>query len=78
MDLINGKPDVDVNTEIDKYSSRGRVYAMGSAGDLDEPLYLFVDEQLTDGLIILKYIPDSDNDGKSDPEIPVKRIVLQK
>lgn len=56
MDLINGQADISVNSEIDTYSSRGLIYAMGSAGNDDEPMYLVVDEKMRDGIFLLKYI----------------------
>ena len=71
MDLIDGKIDLDTNLEIENYSKRRSTYALGSMNDEDEPLYFIRDERMVDGMVILKYIPERDDDDTVDPKIPV-------
>jgi hypothetical protein len=73
MDLINGKVDLETNLEIEKYSEIKTVYAIGSKleENEDEPIFLVIDDNIPDGVILLKYISD---DKSEDVEIqsPVK------
>ena len=70
MELINGKIDIDTNLKIDHHSHRQTIYALGSKLDEDEPMFLVIDDSMVDGMVILKYIPDSDNENVSE-EVPV-------
>jgi len=70
MELIEGEIDLDTNLKIENYSKRLTIYALGSNHDLDEPLYFIRDDSMIDGMVILKYIPDHDEDDIG-PDIPV-------
>lgn len=70
MDLINGEIDIDTFMKIDKHSKTNAVYAIGSQLDMDEPMLLLNDEEVADGMLVLKYIPDID-DGDSIPDNPI-------
>ena len=70
MDMIDGEIDLDKNLEMEKYSKRATIYGIGSKLDEDEPLLLVRDDPLGDGMIMLKYVPDSDDD-EVNPIIPV-------
>jgi len=70
MELLAGEVDLDKNLEMEKYSPRTTIFGIGSKLDEDEPLLLVRDETMADGLVILKYIPESDEDDVS-PEVPV-------
>jgi len=70
MELINGKVDLDTNLTIDGHSKRQTIYALGSRLDEDEPMFLIIDESMIDGTVILKYIPDIDNEDVGE-DIPV-------
>lgn len=76
MELIDGEIDLDANLEIEKYSNKKTVYAIGSRleENHDEPIFLITDDRITDGLLILKYIPDSDSED-SEIEMPVGELV---
>ena len=71
MELINGDIDIETNIKIGKCSKRETIYAIGSRLDEDEPLFLVRDDDMVDGMIILKYVPDGDEDEVS-PEVPVE------
>jgi hypothetical protein len=58
MELIDGEVVLDKNLEIEKHSKRQTVYAIGSKFDLDEPIFLINDDDLVDGMALLKYVPD--------------------
>ena len=72
MDLIGGEIDLDKNLEMEKHSSRTTIYAIGSKLDEDEPVFLVRDDTMEDGMILLKYIPDSDDREEVSPEVPVE------
>ncbi len=57
---MDGEFDIETNLKIEKYSQRQTIYALSSELNEDEPLYLVVDNKVSDGTIILKYIPDND------------------
>lgn len=65
---MDGELDFETNLKIETHSQRQTIYALGSElkGHEDEPLYLVVDDKISDGIIILKHIPDSE-DEVSDP-----------
>lgn len=63
MDLINGEIDLDTNLEVETYCKRSTVYGIGSESDDDEPLFLIRDNDELDGRIVLKYVPDNDDEG---------------
>lgn len=67
MDLIDGEIDMEANFEIESYSNIRTVYAIGSKLEMneDEPIFLVISEEISNGLILLKYIPDNESE---DPE----------
>jgi len=77
MDLIDGEVNLDANLEIETFSEMDMVYAIGSKLEQneDEPVFLVTDEQIGDGLILLKYIPDTESDD-AEPQVPVNENVL--
>ncbi len=60
MELINGDLDIETNIKIGKCSKRQTIYAVESHLDKAEPLFLVRDDDIVDGMVILKYVPDSD------------------
>jgi len=76
MELLAGEVDLDRNLEMEKYSPRTTIYGIGSKLDEDEPLLLVRDESLVDGMVILKYIPENDEDEVS-PEVPVESDLVR-
>ncbi|MCX6303484.1 MAG: T9SS type A sorting domain-containing protein [Bacteroidetes bacterium] len=62
MDLINGDIDIETKIKVGKYSKRQTIYAIGSKLDQDEPMYLIIDDTMVDGIALLKYVPDSDDE----------------
>ena len=76
MELINGDIDIETNIKIGKCSKRQTIYAIGSRLDEDEPMFLVRDDTLADGMVILKYVPDGDNE-EAIPELPlgIEKIV---
>ena len=71
MELINEEIDLDTNLKIEHYSKKSTIYALGSNHDLDEPLYFIRDDSMADGMVILKYVPEHDEDDLG-PDIPVE------
>ena len=71
MELINEEIDLDTNLKIENYSKRLTIYALGSNHDLDEPLFFIRDDGMADGMVILKYVPEHDEDDLG-PDIPVE------
>ena len=67
----NGDIDIETNIKIGKCSKRETIYAIGSRLDEDEPMFLVRDDTLVDGMVILKYVPDCDEDEVS-PDVPVE------
>ena len=69
MDLIDGEVDLDANMEMEKYSETKTVYAIGSriAENEDEPVFLVINNKLSDGLLLLKYIDDDESDEVQKP-----------
>lgn len=69
---MDGEFDFETNLKIETFSQRQTIYALGSdlKGNEDEPLYLVTDDKVSNGTIILKYIPDDDNESP-DPTEPV-------
>jgi len=70
MELVNGKPDMAFNDEMEKHMDRRMVYAMASniEGREDEPIYLYIDDNLDNETMILKYSPDDDDDYDMDDD----------
>jgi hypothetical protein len=75
MDLIDGEINLDKNLEIENYSKRKTIYAIETQYSLEEPLFLIIDDTLYDGVFILKYISDDDdNEDNVEYDIPVNKI----
>jgi hypothetical protein len=76
MELIEGEIDLDTNLKIENYSKRPTIYALGSNHDLDEPLYFIRDESMADGMVILKFIPeDDDEDFGLDIPVDAEKVI---
>ena len=67
---MDGQFDIETNLIIDKYREREITYAIGSGINEDEPLFLVIDNKVSDGIVLLKYIPDND-DVNSEPQASV-------
>lgn len=78
MDLINDKIDVDASIEMERYSKRKNIYAIGSMiqSNLDEPIFLICEDKCSDGTVMLKYIADG-NDNYEENVTPVEKTVIQ-
>jgi hypothetical protein len=79
MELIDGKIDIDTNLEIEKFSKYRTVYAIGSQlqEDDDEPIFLIKNESIGEDILVLKYIPDNDEDENSIEKRPVRTQKLR-
>lgn len=77
FELLNGKVDLETCYKIDDYSDVSTIYAIGSqlAENLEEPIFLVLDDSLADGEFRLKYLPEDDDEEveQLDP-IPVEEI----
>ncbi|MDR1582862.1 MAG: hypothetical protein LBS55_06320 [Prevotellaceae bacterium] len=66
MDLIEGDFDPETNYNIEKDGKYKVVYGIDSAySQIDEdayPLTLLIDDKLPDGMVVLKYLDDNQND----------------
>lgn len=69
----DGEYDLETNLKIEDFSKRQTTYALGSGikENEDEPMFLIIDDKISDGMAILKYIPDND-DGED--ENPIESI----
>ena len=70
MELIDGEIDIDTNLAIEKFTKTQTVYAIGSQfhDDEENPLFLIKNENLSEEILVLKYIAD---DGEDEETIPV-------
>jgi len=62
MELINGKVDYEANYQIAKYSKNAIIIALSSINGNDDGLALINDDELSDNVFVLKYIPDNDDE----------------
>ena len=78
MELFSGEIDIDKSLAIEKHSKRTTVYAIGSGllDNDDEPLFLVRDDDMVDGMVILKYIPESDG-GEDLADVPVQSDLVR-
>ncbi len=69
VELINGEINMEESYKFYHNSKYLTVYAIGScvAENKEEPIGLIIDEEMTDGVAILKYIPDDKGD-----DVPVQ------
>jgi hypothetical protein len=65
----------DLNAEMDKAGNKTLVYAISTGFDLDEPLFITIEPHLPDNILLLKYIPDSDDDEEAEA-LPVEGELL--
>jgi hypothetical protein len=79
MEPINGGIDIDANIEIDKHSRYNTVYAIGSrlAGRDDEPIFLLKNDGLREDILLLKYVPDDDDEETEPAYTPVDIATLK-
>ncbi len=72
MELIDGEIDIDTNLAIEKFGKTQTVYAIGSQlhDDEDNPLFLIKNENLSEEILVLKYIAD-DEDFEGSETFPV-------
>lgn len=71
MDLFDGEVNLDANLAIEEFSYESTVYAIGSKieENEDEPIFLVVNDKLSDGLILLRYIDDNEIDEIEEPAV---------
>ena len=79
MELIDGEIDIDTNLAIEEFSTEKTVYAIGSQfhDDEDNPLFLIKNENLTEEILVLKYVPDNDDEEEAEL-IPVTDEIISK
>jgi len=80
MESLDGEVDIDLNLKLENESELRTVYAIGSSikGKEDEPVWLVVDDNLTDSEIILKYVPDDGNEDEKFVPSPKEKIRILK
>ncbi|MBN2634835.1 MAG: hypothetical protein JXR61_01100 [Prolixibacteraceae bacterium] len=80
MDLINAQIDVDANLAIEEHSEIKTIYAIGSKIEQneDEPIFLVVNDKISNGTIVLKYIPDDDLEETEIPEPVVTELIKER
>jgi|AntAceMinimDraft_17_1070374.scaffolds.fasta_scaffold44474_1 hypothetical protein len=71
MELVEDEIDLETNFKIEEHSDRRTIYAIG-----DEPLFLIVDNDIGNGIVVLKYIPDNDSDN-NETIIPVESDLVK-
>jgi len=72
MELINGKIDFKTDFKIEKHSQFTTIYGVGSVADEHKPLFLIIDNDLRDDEVVLKFIPDDDDQNPNEQYIPVR------
>ncbi len=73
---MDGQFDFETNMKIDAHNKREITYAIGTEANDDEPLYLVIDNMVSEGKVILKYISDSDGEHNQATEsITLKRKI---
>ena len=79
MELIDGEIDIDTNLAIEKFSEEKTVYAIGSQfhNDEDNPLFLIKNDNLSEDILVLKYVPESDGEEEM-KNIPVTDQITSK
>lgn len=85
MESTDGEIDMELNEQLEKYSSKATVYAIGSRmkANFDEPIWLVNDDSFPGDCFVLKYSPENDDDDAEvpapvSPQIKVKEVQLQK
>jgi len=79
MELIDGEIDIDTNLKIEKFSEFHTVYAISSQlhEDEDEPLFLLKNESLKEEILVIKYVPNNDNEELETEIVPVDTTSLK-
>ncbi len=79
MEQIDGGIDINTNLEIENFSNTQTVYAIGSQlhNDEDNPLLLVKIENLSEEILVLKYVPDDDETNEEE-RIPVNELYFSK
>lgn len=79
MELIDGEIDVDTNLAIEEFSEEKTVYAIGSQfhDDEDNPLFLIKNDAISEEILVLKYVPDSDEEEEAEL-LPVTDEIISK
>ncbi|MCC5920210.1 MAG: hypothetical protein LAT68_02665 [Cyclobacteriaceae bacterium] len=71
VDLIEGTADYEAHLEMDKYNKTQTVMALATKvkESSEEAIWLYRDENLADGLVIIKHSSSNDdgNEGEGDP-----------
>lgn len=69
MDLIDGEVDLDSNLAMEEFSEDSTIYALGSKikENEDEPIFLVINNKLSDGLILLKYMDEDQSEEMQEP-----------
>lgn len=62
---------LEENFKIEEYSDYKTIYAISSVFDDDDPLYLVINNDLSDNEFILKYSSYGDDDDDEEQELPV-------
>jgi hypothetical protein len=78
MELFDGEIDIDKSLAIEEHSKRTTIYAIGSGllDNDDEPLFLVRDDDMVDGMVILKYVPEND-ESEDAPDVPVQSELVK-
>ena len=75
---MDGDHDFETNLKIDKHRKEPVVYAIASElnGNKEEPLFMSEESTMADGMIILKYVPDNDDETETENPSPTvgKRV----
>ncbi len=77
MESMDGEVDIDMNIKIEEFSENSTIYALGSMMEenIDEPIFLVVDDGLPDTCFSLKYSPDDDEEDEV-PMEPVEKVYV--
>ncbi len=65
---MDGQFDLETNLKIDEHNKKEIVYAIGQTLNEDEQLFLVMDNKVSDGIVILKYISEDDDEIKKPTE----------
>jgi hypothetical protein len=78
MELINGNIDIETNCEIEKFSDKDTVYGIGSQyhEDEDHIIFLVKNDSIRDDILILKYVPEDDEDTVSETVPVIDSLVV--
>jgi hypothetical protein len=79
MELIDGEIDIDTNLAIEEFSEEKTVYAIGSQfhDDEDNPLFLIKNDAISEEILVLKYVPDEEDDKDEIVNLPVETEIFK-